>query len=119
MSANNLERIREKFETLTDEQKAEFYKPADAPSYEEVQKRLQTAFNTAVPAPEKAVIEGWVARDKDGMIFLHKIRPQRVLFAEGFSPEEDFYELPKDSFPSVTWESEPAKVRIEITQIDE
>ncbi len=119
MRNNHNEKLVEAFQKMSDEQKAEFYKPGSAQSYEEIQKRLESMFCPSTPAPEKKVVEGWVARDKDGMIFLHKIRPQRVLFAEGFPPEEDFYELPKDSFPSITWESEPRKARIEITLVDD
>lgn len=61
MKANYNEKLVEAFQKMSDEQKAEFYKPADAQSYEELQKRLQSAFCSSTPAPEKTTIEGWVA----------------------------------------------------------
>ncbi|MBD5583791.1 MAG: hypothetical protein HDQ88_01790 [Clostridia bacterium] len=76
--------------------------------------------------PEKVTLEGWVARDKEfeedffsSDIFLYKEKPIRN---ENFGVWEhgvyDFV-IPHDSFSSVTWETEPKKVRIAITPIEE
>ncbi len=109
---------------LTDEQKEELIKPGSALSYEEVQKRLQTAFDTAVSAPEKAVIEGWVARDKDvshgcDLHLFTKVKPERRELMSDWVGGLSRIVLDSSLFPSITWESEPQRVRIEITLIDE
>lgn len=74
---------------------------------------------TPKPTPKKVVIESWVVREKNGELVLNKIKPYKEDGVWITSPLSVFYELPKESFPSITWESEPRKARIEITLIDE
>ena len=77
-----------------------------------------------VEGPEEVTIEGWVARDEDGFINLFNGKPMRD-YADrsdvtyGFWDRTDGHllELPTTSFPSVTWESEPQKVKITTTPI--
>lgn len=70
---------------------------------------------------EKAVIEGWVARDKDGELELYSHKPKRKedrvwwpIHGNGWD-----IEINPTLFPSLTWESEPRKAKIEITLLDE
>lgn len=70
-------------------------------------------FNLDPPQPE-ATIRGWVARDKDKHLMLHQVCPQRVLFVDGFPPEEGSIDLPQNLFPDLTWESDPIEVEIVI-----
>ncbi|MCZ2855473.1 MAG: hypothetical protein O2U62_00095 [Candidatus Bathyarchaeota archaeon] len=71
-----------------------------------------------LPEKETAVMEGWVARDNFG-VFLFEGEPTRDEWLEEWKAPARFLKLPTDSFPSVTWQSEPKKVRIELTLIDE
>lgn len=76
--------------------------------------------------PEEVTIEGWVARDEDGFINLYNEKPirdyaDRSDVTYGFWDDADGHhlELPTTSFSSVTWNTEPQKVRITITPIEE
>lgn len=63
------------------------------------------------------VIQGWVGRDKDGAVYVHKTKPYRGAGNHGkpeFWVAEAIVELPQNSFPDLTWESEPIKVNISI-----
>lgn len=71
-------------------------------------------------------IQGWVARDEEGYISLFPDKPERDMYdcndvTYGFWDEANGHhiELPTDSFPSVTWQSEPKRVRITIEEIEE
>lgn len=77
-----------------------------------------------LPEKETAVIEGFVARDEEGYISLFPDKPERDMYdcndvTYGFWDETNGHhiELPTDSFPSVTWQSEPKKVKITIEEI--
>ena len=98
--------------------------------YIDVQKRLPHLSRATSPSdldflPEKetAVLEGFVARDKSGFISLFSYRPDRITKGNlGFWGRSDGFAeigLPRDSFPSVTWLSEPKRIRITIETIDE
>lgn len=103
---------------LTDEQIKELMTPQPVKSYDEIQKRLQLAFDPCAPTPEKAVIEGYVARDSDIDLWLYKTKPYRDT-DDNMWISEAIIDLPSNLFPSITWQSEPRKARIEITLIDE
>lgn len=70
--------------------------------------------------PEK-VIEGWVARDEDGALNLFDREPERIAeCAWTYYPGHTLgLSLPKESFPEVTWDCEPKRVRITITPMEE
>ncbi len=81
-----------------------------------------------ISTPEKAVIEGWIARDRlNNGLFLHDEKPYRAF--SGYQTDGKFdewrsetcppYPINSEAFSSITWESEPRKARIEITLIDE
>ncbi len=79
-----------------------------------------------LPEKETAVLEGWVARDEEGYINLFQGKPTRDMYdindmTYGFwdYSNERHIKLPTDSFPSVTWQSEPKKVRITLEAIEE
>lgn len=80
----------------------EFYQPSDLD------------FN--LPEEKKsAVIEGWVCRDKSGCLVLHYKKPHRTFGGSRWYSAQSQKSLPGDLFPSLTGESEPLKVRIQIT----
>lgn len=55
------------------------------------------------------VIQGWVARDFDGDVFLYQNEPDRNEIAwNGYM----MHSLPVDSFPDLTWDSDPLEVEI-------
>ena len=79
-----------------------------------------------LPEKETAVMEGFVARDQEGYISLFPDKPERDMYdwndvTYGFWDEANGHhiELSTAFFPSVTWDSEPKKVKIEITLIEE
>lgn len=59
-------------------------------------------------------IEGWVARDKSGRIYLYEDRPTKhktCYFANG-----GVFVIPESAFTNVKWsDEEPTKVKITIT----
>lgn len=62
------------------------------------------------------VIQGWVARDKGGFISLFSYCPDRVIHDDlgfwGHNDGSDEIDLPKSSFPDITWESDPIEVEL-------
>lgn len=65
---------------------------------------------------EDTVISGWVARDNGGFISLFSYCPNRVIHDDlgywGHNDGSDEIDLSKDSFPDLTWESDPEPVEI-------
>lgn len=60
-------------------------------------------------------MEMWIARDKNGELYLYNEKPFRrekdfFLDIAGF----DFCEVPKEYLPSVTWENSPQRVILEL-----
>lgn len=77
---------------------------------------------------EKAVTEGWLARDKlNNALFLHDEEPYRAFSGYQTDGKEDEWKsetcppYPIDStfFPSLKWADNPIKVRITLEQIIE
>lgn len=61
------------------------------------------------PNDADTVIQGWVARDFDGDVFLYQNEPDRNEISwNGYM----MHSLPVDSFPDLTWESDPEPVEI-------
>ncbi|MBD5585368.1 MAG: hypothetical protein HDQ88_09820 [Clostridia bacterium] len=71
-----------------------------------------------LPEESKEVtIEGWVARGANPHhLALYERKPDRLSDIWGFSHS---LQLDPTSFPEVTWESEPKRVKITITPIEE
>lgn len=82
--------------------------------------RKEAKENANAFASEPAVIEGWVARDSDGDFYFYDHKPVRD------EEDMDFVEQNGDAWflhkglnlPSVTWQSEPKRVRITIEEIE-
>lgn len=70
-----------------------------------------------LPDTEEVTIEGYVARDKGGGIYLHSDEPVRGVY-EWYSVMCPPRQLPKESFPEVTWDSEPKRVKVTITPME-
>lgn len=82
--------------------------------------RVQDAFvdgaNFALGKQEKdadTVIQGWVARDVDGLLFFYSNKPKRYFIGE-YSHWKGIVinSIPKQLFPDLTWESEPQECEI-------
>ena len=62
-------------------------------------------------------MELWIARDKDGLLFLYEDCPRRE--AKMFITQrtlEDFFEVDAGEFPEVTWENSPKKVELKLVE---
>jgi hypothetical protein len=58
-------------------------------------------------------MELWVARDKNGDLWLYDCEPTRMNNYWHFNGyKSDCYEISKDLFPDITWESEPIQVEL-------
>lgn len=55
-------------------------------------------------------IDGWVARDKCGNVFLYPTEPWRGRY-EWQEINQEYISIP-DEFPNLTWKDEPIKVTI-------
>ena len=58
-------------------------------------------------------INGWVARDQDGLLTLFDSEPKRFPIDESWVGC-GFTDLPKDLFPDLKWEDEPIEVELPI-----
>ena len=64
-------------------------------------------------------IKAWVARDKDGMLYLYLAKPRKHQSKWLPNIRFNFIELSRDSFPEVKWvDEEPTEVTITIN-VDE
>lgn len=81
-------------------------------TYEDLEAALYTAFDRAYSLgkqekdAEETMIQGWVARDLDGEVFLYENKPERGYreWLGRISSEFDFQQL--------KWESDPIEVEI-------
>ena len=74
--------------------------------------------------PKQVTIEGWVARDKSGPtdlgLRIYTAYPRRMEGLKRWNGKEvNSVLIDHRLFPSITWDSEPQKVRITITPIEE
>lgn len=68
---------------------------------------------------DELIINGWVARDKDGDLCLYRNKPIRDELVAGtglclWASHGQFSSLDASLFPSVTWDSEPLEVTITV-----
>ena len=65
---------------------------------------------------EEVTIDGWVARDSNGTLWICSEEPQRYSDWWIIDTDEEYTkkELPSYLFPSLTWQSEPLLVTITI-----
>lgn len=76
---------------------------------------------------EKEVIEGFIARNKDGELNFFELMPRRLKYWDRYLKNRDFWigggrKIDLSDYllcPNLTWDSEPHKARIEITLLDE
>lgn len=97
-----------------------------APEYmsEDLIDAFKAGANFALGKQEKdadTVIQGWVARDEDGRIYLYEDEPKRENGKPYGKPSEWVSEnimtkLSVASFPDLTWESDPIEVEIIIKE---
>lgn len=59
-------------------------------------------------------MEMWIARDKDGELYLYIDKPDRN---EQRFFKYPFVEIQKKYFPSLTWENSPQKVTVELAEV--
>lgn len=70
-----------------------------------------------LPEKETAVMNGFVARDRNSQLMLF-LGNKPIRETDYWDSWDDSYQaMPSDLFPSVTWQSEPKKVRIIIEEI--
>lgn len=80
---------------------------------------IETDLDFSLSEPEEEVtIEGWVARDENGMLCVYTSKPERdsspIIIEPDYWNGEFLCRLEDAQFPSVTWESEPLAVTITI-----
>ena len=63
----------------------------------------------------------WIARDKDGSLYLHRFKPYAVWRDVGdyrvwTNEDEDYLLLRRRSFPEVTFENSPMEVELKLIE---
>lgn len=72
---------------------------------------------------QQSALKAWVARDKDGMLYLYTFKPRKS--QSKWLPNIrfdliEFIELSRESFPEVKWEDEePTEIELSIHKKDE
>lgn len=61
---------------------------------------------------EETVIQGWVARDEDGHLFMYCTKPERDEALQVWMGRYADFDLRNALFPDLTWDSEPEEVEI-------
>ena len=67
-----------------------------------------------VEEPEEVIIDGWVARDKSGDLFIYARKPERDFIKSYWEGETSDITPDNGLFPDITWESDPLEVTITI-----
>lgn len=83
--------------------------------YERIYEESELEFDK----PKESVVDGWVARDRNGDLSLYRTYPERQENLGYWRDGNDYWDFPNDYFPSVTWKSEPLHVKLTITPIEE
>ena len=54
----------------------------------------------------------WIARDKDGKLYVYNIKPKRYkeVFFVDFINDKDCFNINSEEFPEVTWENSPFEI---------
>jgi hypothetical protein len=59
----------------------------------------------------------WIARDKDGMLYLYEEKPNLAYSnAPYFDADSGCYDLPIGLFPEVTFENSPQEVELKLVE---
>lgn len=95
---------------------AEQYEVCNSEFVQEIMVAFEQGANFALGKQEKdadTVIQGWVARDKDGALQLWESKPQRNNITwDEWGMAKGLMLLPDELFPDLTWESDPEPVEI-------
>ena len=67
-----------------------------------------------VEEAEEVTIDGWVARDKSGDLFIYARKPERDFIKSYWEGETSDITPDNDLFPDITWESDPFEITITI-----
>ena len=59
-------------------------------------------------------MEYWIARDKNGNLFIYTECPNRRANSPYFRSKSEYYNISCNLFPEVTFENSPQKVKIEL-----
>lgn len=83
---------------------------------EEIELFRKTEYRLINKLKEQAdvVVEGWVAKDANGSVFLYGSKPIKSLETGSWyvDTENDLYVVSSRLFPKLTWEDEPIKISI-------
>lgn len=59
------------------------------------------------------VIQGWVARDESGDLYVYRVKPIRNIYTKRWEGEYSYIDIYNNLlFPDLTWDSEPEPVEI-------
>jgi hypothetical protein len=58
----------------------------------------------------------WVARDKDGSLWLHDVFPYRNRAFDEWNNSGDLMSLDAGLFPDLKWESDPLEIELKAVQ---
>lgn len=61
---------------------------------------------------QETVIQGWVARDSDGNLFMYSIKPERDEALQVWIGRCANCDMRNSLFPALTWDSDPEQVEI-------
>lgn len=56
----------------------------------------------------------WIARDRNGEVYLHREKPTR--FVNGVFASDDWWILERCDFPEVTFENSPMEVELKLIE---
>lgn len=61
-------------------------------------------------------MEYWIARDKNGNLFIYKDCPNRCKLSGHFRTIGEYFHISCHLFPEVTFENSPQKVKLELIE---
>ena len=63
---------------------------------------------------QNSALKAWVARDKDGMLYLYTAKPKKRSY-NWYAPKVGYVKLDDSLFPEVKWsDEEPKEIRLSI-----
>ena len=72
-------------------------------------------FNVEEAEQTESAVSGWVCRDEHSDLYVViGCKPKRTRFGFWENDSSDCITLPKDRFPSLTWESDPIEVTVTV-----
>jgi len=54
----------------------------------------------------------WIARDRDGELYLYNEEPERKELSGEFLPPKGVMLIDKNSHPEITWENSPQQIEV-------